>query len=741
MPLEGSIPEGNLGKLTKFRTIPDYLRILLRRRRTVLGVFLIIMPLAALYIFTCPPRYSATAQLLIERHLPQVLGYRQAAAANLGSQEFYHTQYKLLDSWALTQRVINKLKLEDHPDFAPRFQQAAGEENRREALAALTEWLQHGLSVLPIRGSSLVNVSFSHPDPDFAATVANAFAQAFIEMSLDLRFAASQEAAMWLQEKLKEARHKLEESEARLNQYRKANNIVATEDKETITPQRLEQLNKELVRAQTRRLEIEARFKEASQGRAIKEMQEGALIQTMKAEEAKIHAQLSEMGKKYGNKHPRMIQLRHELAAAQGKISTETRVIAQTINNEYHIALEQERNLKAALQAAKSETQDLSERSIPYRLLLRDVETNRALYENILKSLKETTATENVPAINIRIVHPAAIPTQPVGPRRTRNLVLALLLALAVGAILAVMVENADTTIKTPEEIQSWLKLPHLAMIPRLERNPADSPAATQALVAINGAQPVIAEAFRSLRTSILFSAPSHCPRTILLTSSLPMEGKTFTAANLAAVMAQTHPEVLLVDADLRRPSLHRFFGVAKEPGLSNFLVGEIDELPIIGTPAPHLSVVPGGRVPPNPSELIHSARMQEFLTRALARFGCIIIDSPPLVSFTDAAILATLTEGVLLVVKAQTVPRKVAQESKNKLLDVRARLLGVILNEVSVKPHGYYYSHYFNYRRHQSPEGGPVPGRPFGEGLPAMKQWVKDRAGDYLNKLHGLLP
>lgn len=743
MASEVPAPEQLLGTPPRFRTVPAYLRLFWRRRWTIVGVFLIIVPLAALYTFTRTPRYAATTQLLIERHLPQVLESRHPAPAELSSQEFYQTQYRLLESYALSQRVMDRLQLIEHPDFAPLMERAAGEEGRRRALADLNDWLRRNLTVIPIRNSSLVNVSFIHQDPGFAGEVANAFAQTFIEMSLDLRFAASQEAGVWLQQKLQEARQKLEESEAKLNRYKKDHNIVAAEDKETITAQRLEQLNKELVTAQTRRLEAEARFKEVSQGRPVKEIQESVLIQAMKAQEAKILTQLSEMAKKYGGKHPRMIQMRHELAAAQDKIATEARLIAQTIRNEHRIALDQEQNLLNALQAAKGETQDLSERAIAYRLLLREVETSRALYENMLKSLKETIATENVPATNIRIVHPAAIPTQPVSPRKTRNLLLAALLALAVGAILAVLVENADTTVKTPEEVQNWLELPSLTMIPRLEHSSSIAPTRPPALAAMGGSQSLAGEAFRSLRTSILFSAPGHAPRTLLITSSLPLEGKTFTAANLAAVMAQTDPKVLLVDADLRRPSLHQIFGVAQEPGLSNFLVGETETLPIIDTTAPHLFLVPGGRVPPNPSELLHSPRMQEALTRALVRFGRIVIDSPPLLTFTDAAILATLTEGVLLVVKAQTVPRQAAIEAKNQLLEVKARLLGAILNDVPLSRRGHYYDRYYRYPRRQfSDDADPAsPGGPSAASFPGVKQWVKDRAGDYLNKMHGLLP
>jgi len=400
----------------------------------------------------------------------------------------------------------------------------------------------------------------------------------------------------------------LEESEAKLNDYKRQHHIAAAEDKETITAQKLEQLNRELVAAQIRRLAAEARYQEVRRGHPVKEIQESPLIQTLKAEEAGILQQLSELGRKYGEKHPRMIQLRQELAATRSKIAAETRNIAQTLKNEYQIAKNQEDRLKAALQAAKKEIQDLNRRAVTYRMLLRDVETNRALYENLLKSLKETTATENLPAVNLRIVHPAVVPTHPVSPRTTRNLILASLLALVLGAVLAVVVDNLDTTLRTPEELESCLNLPNLAVIPQLELS---GPAASRegpGLVVNQASRPPVIEAFRSLRTSILFSAPGGAPRNLLVTSALPREGKTFVVANLAAV---------------------RLFGLEQEPGLSNFLVGETSELPIRATAVPQLFLVPAGRVPPNPSELLHSAGMQEFLRRALAGFSRVLLDSP----------------------------------------------------------------------------------------------------------------
>jgi len=723
-------------RLQPGRTLHDYLGILLRRRWTVLGVLVVLVATTALYSFTATPVYKATVQILIERTQPQILDTREAAAAQIKSEEFYQTQYKLLESRALAKKVADKLNLKSHPLYADLFRKVPANPDptqRQQAEERLLDKILKNVEVSPIRNSSLVDVSFFSPDPQLATRVVNTLAQAYIEQSLDLRFAASQEAAHWLEQKLAEARKKLEDSEARLNRYKREQQIVALEDKESITAQKLEQLNRELVAAQTRRLEAEARFQEVSAGRPIPEVVNNPLIQTLKGEEARLLAQRSELAQKFGEKHPRMIQISQELAAIRGKIGAETAHIVQSIKNAYQMALNQEANLKKALEEQKNATQDLSERAIQYRVLLRDVETNRALYENMLKSLKETTATENLPATNIRIVYPASVPDRPVKPRKARNLLLAAVLGLVLGTAAAFGLENLDTTLKTPEEVEGWLEVPNLALIPHLDLSPGGESGKIPELVAVNSNQPLAAEAYRSLRTSILFSAPGQAPRTLLVTSALPLEGKTLTAANLAAVMAQAEDGVLLVDADLRRPSLHQVFRVDKEPGLSNFLVGEVQELPVVATAVPGLFLTPCGHLPPNPSELLGSDRLQEFLDMALRHFRRVILDSPPLMSVTDAAILAARAQGVLLVVKAEAVPRKAAREARDLLLEVKAPLLGALLNNVPLQRDGYYYYHYYyRYRSYYTQEGEANPRRrqqaqayPGSTGLLA---WLKDK-------------
>ena len=694
----------------RVRTIHDYIRVLIKRRWTVLTVFLVTVLTAALYSFAVTPLYKATVQILIERQALWVLDQQRAATSGEAlNEEFYQTQYKLLEGRALAKKVIDKSQLRNNPYYSQIFQNAgdgAEEAAQQRAEERLITTILEGVEVNPIRQSRLVEVSFLHEDPKFAAQLVNTLAQCYIEQSLDFNFAASQEATIWLKEKVTDARKNLEESEARLNQYKREQNIVTMEDRESITAQKLEQLNKELVGAETRRIEAETRFKEVSKGKPISQVLNNPLIQTLKAQEAKIIAEHSELSRKFGPEHPRMIQLNNELAATRGKIATETNQVVQAIKNEYYMVQSQEETLRASLNAQKADTQDLGDRSIQYRVLLRDVETNRALYENVLKSLKTTTATENRPATNIRIVYPATVPVSPVSPRKFRNLLLAAALGLVLGTALALGLENLDTTLGTPDEVEHLLGIPNLAIIPHLEFSSGNPETMSPELIVHHDSQPLASEYYRVLRTSILFSSPEHGPFVLLVTSSLPGEGKTLTVANLATAMAKTERDILLVDSDLRRPTLHQIFEVNKEPGLSNFLMGELDDLPVIPTQVDHLYLVPSGPIPPNPSELIGSNRMKEFLSRAREQYSRVILDSPPLMSVTDSALLATQADGVLMVVKAEIVPRKAALQARDKLLEVKANLVGVVLNDVPLERDTYYYNYYRRYQDYHRGNG-----------------------------------
>lgn len=723
----------------RHRTLHDHFGTLIKRRWLIFLVLFAVLAYTALKTFTETPIYTATVQLLIERQTPHYIDQPGVSPQqDYFGEEFYQTHYKLLESRALAKKVSEKLNLKNHPSFAPIFRNLppnADDAMKQRAEEDLISAIAGGVQVNPIRQSSLVNVSFSSSDPRFAAKVVNTMAQSYIEQSLDLRFAASQEAAAWLKGKLVEGRKKLEESEAKLNQYKREHNIVTLDDKESITAQKLEQLNKDLLAAQTHRMEAETRFKEVSRGQPISQVLNNPLIQTLKGQEAKLIAEQSELSRKFGESHPRMIRLINELAATRSKISAEMGQVVQAIKNEYYMAKAQEENLKAALESQKTNTQDLGDLNIQYRVLLRDVETNRALYENMLKSLKTTTAAENTPATNIRIVYPATIPDTPVSPRKARNLLLGTVFGLALGVGLALFMESLDTTLKTPEEVEEWLEIPNLALIPHMEFA-SGNPVMEEfpELIVHHGTQPLASESYRGLRTTILFSAPGQAPRILLVTSSLPLEGKSLTSANLATAMAKAEPNVLLVDADLRRPSLHKIFQLPVEPGLSNFLVGELDDLPVAETIVPNLFIVPAGKISPHPSELLGSERMREFLDLAKTRFGRVIIDSPPLMSVTDAAILSTQAEGVLLVVKADFVPRKAAINARDQLLEVNATLLGVILNNIQTQRNGYFYNSYYRYHSYYAKEDRPTP-RHRRATQPGVLGWVKNQLGQINQK------
>jgi len=699
------------------RSLHDYWFILRKRRWPAMAVLLALLLTVGLYSFTAAPVYKATTQILIDRESPKLLDLQQLAPADLGSEQFYQTQYKLLESRALARKVMEKLNLREHPRYGKVFARLPEDPEPVEVQRAeesLISNLLINLEITPIRNSRLVEVSFSDNDPVFAAKVVNTLAKSYIDHALDMRFAAAQEASRWLQQKLAEARQKLEESEDRLSQYQREHNIVIREDKEAIVSQKLSQLNQELVTAQTRRLEAETRFNQVSQGLPIAEVLNNPVIQQLKGQEARVLAEIADLANKYGELHPRRQRLAGELEAIRSAIGTEMKTIAQSIRQQYQMAKEQEGKLLAAMEDLKDETREMGDKAIQYQVLWRDVQANRAIYENMLKSLKETTATQNIPATHIKVVYPATPPSIPVAPKKVRNLALALILGLVGGAALALTLENLDNTLKSPEEMEAWLEVPNLAVIPHLDLASSNGNLAP-ALVVEHQPRSLPAESYRTLRTNIMFSSPGQPPGTLLVTSAQPDEGKTVTAANLATAMAKAANRVLLVDADLRRPSLHQLFETTREPGLSNYLVGESDDLPVVATAIPNLWLIPAGPITPNPSELLQSERMRQFLATVRTKFDRIILDSPPLLSVTDAVILATMVDGVLQVVKAEATSRQAAQEARDQIHQVQGRHLGTILNDISLGRDGYYYNYYY-YRYHsyyQDEDGSNTPNLP----------------------------
>ena len=705
----------------------DYLRVILKRRRMVAAVFIILVATVTINSFMAEPIFRATAQILIEAENPKVVDIQEVLGVNASGRDYYQTQYETLKSKTLALKVIKALHLKKSPEFTSskkgfslrailgsilgwvkKVTSSAGEseENNfnpdKEYNQLIAAYLGR-LKVEPIRNSRLVNVSFEGKDPKLITQIDNAHAQFYIESNLERKFSASKKAVHWLNQRIKEIRKNLEESETALQNYREKEGLASIdfEERQGIILQALDDLNTALIKAKTERMEKENLFKELKRFSKDPEMIESlpsvvsnSLIQSLKAQYITLTGEYYKLSKKYGPKHPKMISLASEIKAIKKKISWEVENIAQSIETEYRIARAKEKSILKAMEDQKKEALELNQKQIKYNVLKRELDVNRSLYESLLKRVKETGLTEDLKATNIMVVDPARIPDKPVKPRKALNILLAIIVGLTLGIGLAFFFEYLDNTVKTPEEVERHLKAPLLGVVGRFKPDSADS--TSKETIACSNPRSNIAEAFRTIRTNLLFSSPDIEKKGLLITSVLPQEGKTVLAANLAITFAQMGKKVLLVDSDLRRPRVHNLFNLKRSFGLSDLLVGK--ESSIKNTQISGLKIITSGTLPPNPAELLASQKMRDFIEKAKDSFNTIIFDSPPLLSVTDAAELAPLSDGVVLIVKAGSTPIPVIQRGIQQVSEVGARVLGCVLNNVDFEKEHYYYSHYQYY-------------------------------------------
>ena len=640
----------------------DYLRVLYKRRWTVIAFFVILVSVVAVGTFTARPVYRSTVQILIERENPNVVSIQEVLAIDATATDYYQTQYEILKSETLARRVIGRLHLDGNPEFRSAAGASGDPADAEIGSRRLLNAFLARLTVSPIRNSRLVKVEYDAKDPRLAALVANTLADEYINYNMELKLKAAQQASDWLRKRVDEMQTKVQESEEAFEKFKESipNQITA---------------------------QVESK---AGSSEAMKEMESrpevvnNKFIQELRTEEIQLTAKQSELSKKYGPKHPQMIQIQSQLATLQDKL---------------------EREIKRLVGAVKIEE------SPQYLLLKREMDANRQLFEVLLKRLKETDLTENLPRSNIQVVDPAQATQIPIRPRKGMNLLLAVIVGLAMGAGLAFFFEYLDNTIKGPEDIERVIAAPLLGIVPSAGRKKAVHPIET-----ILSAEPKSphAEAYRTIRTGVLLSSAERPPKTVLVTSPGPVEGKTTTAVNLAIAMAQAGSPTLLIDADLRKPRIHQIFAQDRPKarrekadetwdgngkGLGPVLVGgTTPEAAIRQTPIPLLSVLTSGPIPPNPAELLGSQRMRDLIGELGRKFDRIVIDSPPLVPVTDATLLATLCDGVVLVVKESRTTKRLAIEARRRLADAKARLLGVVLNDVDLKKDGYHYDSYSRY-------------------------------------------
>lgn len=727
----------------------DYLRIMLKRRWVIITVFTVVVLFAAIKTFTATPIYQATAQIVIEKENPNLVSIEEVMAVDSTGTDYYQTQYKIIQSRTVAREVVRRLDLKNSPEFFPPpkdnilskmkvgIQDALS--NTKDWMISLlrtgehtdgsAEWADEDASfdselvsvfierteVSPIENSRLVDVSVQAKDPAMSARMTNELVSAYINQNLETKLTAAKNAAEWLGERINDMRKKVETAEKALLHYKEAQDIITdfSSDAENITAQKLAELNTQLIEVESQRVEAETRFRQAISIEntpdmldSIPEVLSNELIIEVKKMEVVLFTRMSELSRKYGRNHPKMVAIESELADLKKRKGIETRRVINSLKNKYKLVLVREESLKKALARQKAESLSLNKKAVQFGVLQREAESSRYMYEMLIKRFKETSLTEEMKTGNIRIIDTAETPQFPVKPRKKRNLLLAVILGLATGFGLALFLEYLDNTIKLPDEIKEDLNIPYLGAVPAFSQNgiphrmPLD-------LVTIHSPKSPASESYRGIRTGILFSSADKSPQVIMVTSVSPLEGKTTSAANLSVTLANAESRVLLIDADMRRPRIHKIFEVDRKIGLSSVLVGtESLKDAIVSSPVEGLDILPVGHIPPNPSEIIGSQKMGKLLDALRKKYARIIIDSPPMLAVTDAVVLSQMVDGVLLVIRSGETPRAAIQNSLAQLQTVNAKILGAMLNAVGVGRDSYYYYQYSHYYYGEDQEG-----------------------------------
>jgi capsular exopolysaccharide synthesis family protein len=736
----------------------DYWHVIRRRRWTIITSFLVLLVGVTVASFMMRPVYRASATLRIEKDQPRIVKFEEVLKED-SQQDYYQTQYRILQSRSLANRVIGLLQLDEHPEFA-RAPKALNERTEATVREWLVRWIPmppppapepvedlavtspltsaflSRLSVEPIRSSRLVKISFDSAYPDLAARAANTVAEAFIAQQLDQKIEATRYATQFLAKQLEESRGKLEESEGKLTKFLNGHDILfVTADRggqqQDLVTQQLGLLSDALLKARSERIMKESLMTLASK-RSVESLPavlQSTVIAGRKQELAALEAEYRRLAQTFKPEYPRMQQMSEKIAEVRQQVRAEMERVVAALQTDYQAAVRTERELETALTQQRKLARGLSDSMAEYSLLRREVDTNRELFASLLGRLRETQISAALFTSNISVVDRAEVPSAPYKPNKAQNILIACITGLLGGIALAFLFEYLDTNIKDTKEVESILRVPALGFVPsrealagrRTRRLAAVAGESSFALVAHSEMTSVFSEAFRNLRTSLLYSTPDHPPKTILVTSPHPEDGKTSLVTNLAITLAQLGSgEILIIDGDMRRPNLHNILEVPKAPGLSTYLTGQaaLDDV-IVATGIPNLSVIPAGRLPVNPSELVASARFKQALETLGQRFAYIIIDTGPLFGVSDGMILAGQVEGVVLILRHGRASRDAAQRAIRSLMSVRARLLGVILNDVEIGGSRYYgyYDYYGGSNGHASAGEGDHHGT---EGEPA---------------------
>jgi polysaccharide biosynthesis transport protein len=708
----------------------DYLLILRKHQWLILSFLLTVVTIVSIATFRMRPVYVAKATIEIDRENSNILPFQGADSYEfmMDLDNYIETQSKVLTSETLALQTIRNAGLAGSPEFSsggiPSEAIATGSLANQKRPPEVAAFLG-SLSVKRVPNSRLMEVSYESTDPVMAARILNAHLENFKAQNIQSHYEATLEATRFLTSQLNELKLTVKQSEdARIN-YERQNQIWSVDDKSNITTQRLSDLDKQLTDAQGETLKKQALYEYAKAGDidAVPEIRADALLQELHKRRVEIVILYTEALGQYGPNFPKVQRLQAQIKEVDDQIGRESKGIVLQLESDYREAKQREELIRQALDVQKAETNNMAEKMVQYNILKRESEADKSLYEGLLTKLKEAGISEGLKSSNIRVVDPAMIPSYPARPAKARNIALAFLVGLVGGIGLALLREYLDNTVKTPDDIETLARLPSLAVVPAFgdsggskRRMGIFGGSSTNGhekrieLVAQHLPKSQMSEAFRALRTALLLSQPDHPPQVILVTSALPREGKTTAAANLAVTLAQLGDKTVLVDADLRKPGVGRLLnlGSGKYAGLSSYLAG-VSSLDLVTVPhpaIPNLAAIPTGPLPPNPADLLSSHKLADAIAELRTKYKFIVIDSPPIMAATDAVILSVQADGVLLVVRSGETPKEAFTRTRDLLVSVKSRILGVVLNAVDASAPDYYYSYrYYPYSYGYGPQ------------------------------------
>ena len=731
--------------------IKDYLDVILKWRWVVITFFLVVVVTVTIHNFLARPEYQSTVRVTIEKENPNIISIQEVLQMDASQADYMQTQVDIFKSRSLASEVIMRMNLEESPEF-----KAPEEETEPDWIDAVKEWIKlvkdwvkslfitekdkkeeflteeaiysplvgaylGRLKVEPIRRTRLIDISFAGYHPGIITKIANEHVQAYIDKNLELKFQATQNAISWLSKKLSDVKNRLTDAENTLQHFKEKEDIVSLGDivslstkGDSIIHQKISELNSALTEARIKRLNLETiqnRLKKIEKRPEMIEsfpnIIDNPLINNLKNSLADLLRKKSELREKYGKKHPRMMALNAEIKQQKNKIIEQIAMVAKSILTRYDIAFAQEKSIYAEMEREKNKAKNLTRKSIQFSVLQREVESNKQIYDTLLTRMKETSLTSGLKTSNLKIIDRAEASFSPIKPKKKRNILLAIIVGLAMGTGMAFFLEYMDDSIEIPGDIEKYLKISFLGVLGYTKNPGKDSKEINWELFALNDLKSTSTEALRNIRTNISFRLKGKDDKSLVIASANPGEGKTIFAINIAILFASMGKKTVLIDSDMRKPRIHKLTDIERSPGLSDALIGEVQLSSIIKQVLlSNLYVIPAGTLPPNPSELLTSDRMDEFQQKFNKTFDIIIYDSPPMMSVTDALILSKTARNTVLVIKGGETERRAVKHAAKQLEELDAKILGAVLNEVIMAKAMYYgklgkYGKYSRYYRH----------------------------------------